>query len=295
MNAHPQIVSVGEMSGINKHIDVTLYQCSCGELVNECPFWRQVVTGMHERGYSDFAMDHFGTRLEWGSNPLVRRLRSKSLLNPRVENLRDQLLNHLPEHQHKLQSIIQRNADFAAVLLDVSGKRVVFDTAKARLRLRYLMQSPMLDLRVIHLVRDVRGVVNSRLKRNGGTIQAAVSYWTRYNRAMREELKLLPDPQMGMVLRYEDLCQNLDENLLRLYEFCGVEPISDLQLDTPHHILGNPMRMNGVSEVRLDEKWRHDLSSEQIATIDSLSVAGRKFYDYADMSEQRVSEGNSSC
>jgi hypothetical protein len=57
LNTHPEIFTVGEMDGWNYGEDET-FECSCGRILCECPFFRRVARAFADEGlpfdYRDF-------------------------------------------------------------------------------------------------------------------------------------------------------------------------------------------------------------------------------------------------
>jgi len=78
-----------------------------------------------------------------------------------------------------------------------------------------------------------------------------------------------------MRLHYEELCADPQGILDRIARFIGVEPREipgDLRA-TEHHIIGNSMRLNGVSEIREDQAWRKVLDRDDLRVI--ARITGR--------------------
>ncbi len=70
--------------------------------------------------------------------------------------------------------------------------------------------------------------------------------------------KRLP-PALVIDLKYEDLCRDPAATLARIFGWLGIDTATVAADDFKRgdfHLLGNAMRLNAVSEVRLDEKWR---------------------------------------
>jgi hypothetical protein len=139
-----------------------------------------------------------------------------------------------------------------------------------------------LDVYGIHLLRDVRGVVTSQLRRNARIdAREGARRWVRLHQRLQTSL----NAQLGskyLRVRYEDLCRDPSGTLRRLYAFCGADP--DVVIDdfraAPHHIVGNPMRLNHLSEIRLDERWRTFLTSKQLQEIEQVAGAFSLRYGY---------------
>ncbi|HZQ07697.1 MAG TPA: sulfotransferase, partial [Anaerolineae bacterium] len=165
-----------------------------------------------------------------------------------------------------------RNHAFVQTVLEVTGKRVFVDTSKDHRR-AVALYGAGLDVRAIHLVRDPRGVYASRL-RHGVELSAreAARQWVHLHRRLERMLRVLP-PDHVIRIRYEDLCHYPHVTLKQLYTFCGVKdalPLPELY-SSPHHIVGNSMRLAKVSEIRVDESWRERLTRDQITDIQRVA------------------------
>jgi hypothetical protein len=275
LNAHPEIASIGELTGPHS----TRY-CSCGELFEACDFWARVGDGMHERGmvFDPYA---FGTRIVWGDNKWLRQLRTGSLGSRRLTSLRDAVFQLSPGYRAQVRELVSRNIAVAEIVREISGKRVFLDTSKHYSRIKYLQKYADVDLRVIHLVRDVRGVVASILRKYDTPASHVARLWVKRNRQIYQQLQVLSDDQRILV-RYEDLCSDPLSTLRQLHEFCGVEVQGEL-LDfrrVPHHIVGNAMRRGGSSEIRQDLRWKDELSERQLEEIDRITAGERRVYGY---------------
>ena len=240
-NAHPEIASVGEGCG-SEIADPTTYRCSCGEVIGECSFWLAVSRAMRARGFA-FDTSSFDTRFDFVSGSRwVGRLRGGSLRSSLLEDMRDRVLHIWPRHTAQMREVAARNQALAASILELTGKSVYFDASKYHITVRYLRKYADLDLRVVHLVRDVRGATASYMsKPHGGTLRASVRKWIQGQLNIERQMAGLP-PHRRLRIRYEDICQSPRGALGRLYEFCGVDTDVELEnfRDTEHHIIGKP-------------------------------------------------------
>ncbi|MDX1475268.1 MAG: sulfotransferase, partial [Reinekea sp.] len=196
---------------------------------------------------------------------------------------RDKLFQAWPPERHRLQALAARNVAFIESVLEVTDKHVFVDTSKSsnRLRLIALQRFSTFDVRAIHLVRDVRGVVASQARRRKLDVRQAARRWVKWHCKLEGNLKYLP-AEKQLRIRYEDLCQDVPGTLAQLFRFCGVEPpveLPDFRI-TPHHIVGNPMRLKSVSEIRLDERWKQVFSYEQLKQINQVAGPLREQYGY---------------
>jgi hypothetical protein len=282
LGAHPEIATVGEMDGLIAAEDPDLYLCSCGQRIKACEFWQRVTLAMQEQGF-EFDVAHFNTKFALGGSRPIQYLRLGSFRNSALDSVRDGLLYAWPAERARVQALVARNEAFIKAVLAVTGKRVFVDTSKDRLRARVLHRFSSLDVRAIHLVRDARGVVASRLKRssNIGAAEAA-RQWVRLHQKIQTTLQGWPAAKSVRV-RYEDLCSQPQVTLKQLYQFCGVDPNlapADFR-QTVQHIVGNPMRLNNITEIKLDERWRSQLTAEQIMEVNQVAGPLSRQYGYS--------------
>jgi len=269
LGAHPEIATVSEVSGTKRAWQMDVFRCSCGRLMIECPFWQEVQSRALAAGIDDFALSDF--RLRFDNPGLLHRIQTGSLRSTLAEDIRDGLFNVFPSHRRSMRRLGERNREFANIVLDVTNKRVFVDTSKEGMRLRYLHRYLEMDLKVVHLIRDVRGVVSSSRRRFGAQVDAgsAARAWARNNRTLMRHVQAL-DEDDRMLVRYEDLCRDPEGTMAALYRFCGVDPSAAPSPSVSYesqHLLGNRARLEPTTEIRLDERWRTSLSSEDLVAI----------------------------
>jgi hypothetical protein len=280
LGQHPQIATVSDVSGTRRTTQMEGFACSCGLAMQACPFWKEIEQRMRRRGYNDFTLDDFRLGFDAGRPRWLARLRIGSLRWRAVEDLRDMAFMATGSHR-LLARIAQRNLGFAEAVLEATGATVFVDASKERMRLRYLERYLDADLRVIHLVRDVRGVVDSTLRRGklGLTMVEAARRWGRTNEVIFRNLSVIPANRQQLI-RYEDLCTDVEGSLATLFELCGVDPVTASgDLGTDQHLLGNRMRLTGWDEVRLDEGWRTRLTEgEQRQIVEAAGPVVQRLY-----------------
>jgi hypothetical protein len=290
LGAHRDVCTAGELKAASLG-DVTTYRCSCGTPIQACGFWTAVAAETAARGQpldiTDARTDVRGVPSPW-ARALLRPLHRGRA----AEAARDVLLHLSPAWRRELPRLQVRNAVLVAALQAVTGRSCVVDSSKSGMRLKYLLRNPALDVKVIRLVRDGRAVAltytdparfadagDPHLRAGGGggeraherlSWPAAVREWRRSNEAAEAILRRLPRSRW-MEVRYEDLCRSPVETLQPVLAFMGVDP-SGIVLDfrrRPHHVVGNGMRLDATSEIRLDERWRKVLTPDQLATFEA--------------------------
>ncbi len=278
-NTHPQIATVGEMTGLIASQDPESYRCSCGNKIRECPFWKRIVDRMKERGF-EFDLGNFDTRLRLGVGRHSRRLLSGSLRSKTLEMLRDGLIRLWPKQRHRLQYLMDRNKALAESVLQVTCASVFFDASKNPMAIRHFHRQPDVDFRVVHLVRDVRGAGLSKRKNRGQSDwRRTVNDWVRMNRDIDSQLRQLPGDRW-IRIRYEEMCQSPAETMNRFFRFCKLVPheLPSNFSAVEHHVVGNRMRLTNAGEIRLDEAWREKLNRGERAL--AVDIAGPMLLAY---------------
>jgi hypothetical protein len=273
MDSHPAIVSVGEIAvkpRIRRRGDAAVQHCSCGATIADCAFWQRIFAAVQAQGLR-FGVDEWTNdyRLE---HPLAHRLLTRDSSFAFVRAFQAWCAHHLPIYNRRVENTGRVNVAFIRAVLQATAADVFFDTSKVSARLARLLERPELDVRVVRLVRDVRGY-GASAKRRGLSVEDAASSWKKDQEAI-SAVTVAVAPERTLLLKYEDLCDSPGEVMRQLYRFCGVEeihPITSTRSDE-HHVLGNNMRRDGTITVRLDERWRSKLRAEEQRQI--LAIAG---------------------
>ena len=147
----------------------------------------------------------------------------QSLGSPALTAARDRSIGRLPPIRDRVSEARSSTWSLARSVLDVTGKRVFVDTARDHQRPKHLAGSAMLDIKVIHLVRDPRGNAASIVKHTGVGVARAARQWLHYNAEADRVRRLFP-AESWMLVRYEDLCADPQATLDRIARFVGVEP-----------------------------------------------------------------------
>jgi hypothetical protein len=273
----PGVVAVGEVSYLWGRDDADL--CGCGESFGGCPFWVAV-------GEAAFG--------GWGAVDRARlaRIRLSIDRNRRIPSLASRRARSPDEARYA----DAYRAVYRAVAT-VSGAQVVVDSTKHPSTAFLLRSFGDLDLRIVHLVRDPRGVAYSWTKEvsrpgiAGGAMMdrypawKMAGRWVAYNSAFHL-LRRIGVPTMRV--RYEDLVRDPSATLERIARLLGVPtpgfPFLDgtsLSLAEEHTIAGNPVRFDrGPIQLRRDDAWQTRMPAKQRLAVSAISLPLRLVYGY---------------
>ncbi len=269
---HPLIQSVGELSRLASDAWIQDFYCSCGKRAKECPFWSAV----HDAWCAE--NDNFSAQeyLELQNN--VEQVHLPLLTSERWKKKKNFQL-------YAEQTILVLKA-----IQKISNCSIIVDSSKAIERAYVLSLMPEIDLRVIQLVRDPRGVVWSHKKAFKKDVQnglprdirphptwRAALYWCRMN-LQADWLRRYLGPERALLVRYEDFMLDTVPVLQRIGDFIGVD-LTDVQrridesekLYFAHTIAGNRVRMKGNLQLKFDQEWRQNLAPQDRRITELLS------------------------
>ncbi len=293
LGAHPDVCTVGELKAARMD-DKERYLCSCGTKIKECPFWNSISREMLRMGVT-FTITDAGTDFKGIRSPYCQKLLAPLHRGRSLEKLRDIGLWLSPMWRRYLKNVQTRNTMLIQAIMSHTAKKVIVDSSKVGLRLKYLLRNPSLDVKIVRLVRDGRAValtymntlefadaINPSLRRGGLgddgrhnliSMKEAAHRWLRSNEEAEEILKTIPAYQW-IQTRYEDYCRNTKGVFSKLFKFIGVDPSKWIwpYLETfEHHVIGNGMRLEWDGSVMLDERWKYVLTKEELDTFDRIA------------------------
>jgi hypothetical protein len=280
LGGHPEIATVGEMY-ISPTFNTDGYLCSCGERIDECPFWREVSRKMEARGLPfDVRSSQTSFQVD-GIGRLAFRMVAAEPRGPLLEGFREAALRFLPRTRREVERRLAINETLVDVVKEMQGANVFVDTSKRPGRILLLRRVPSFDPRVIHLVRDCRGVARSAIRNLGRTVEEGARSWVSSIHSAERVRRCFP-AERWLTVRHEDLCRNPEAELARIFRFIGVEAEHDVRdfRSFEHHIIGNRMRLSRTSEIELDEGWKTELSPAQVRTVEQIAGPELRRYGY---------------
>lgn len=253
-------------------------KCACGQEIKACSFWAKVSAEVIEKH---------------GRPEQLLKLQddvdhSRHLLKIITGISSPAFCNKLNAHKEVLNTLYQS-------LAKNSGNNIIVDSSKLPSRALILSQIPGIKVYVIHLVRDVRGVIHSWNKQKwdpstGGYLRRYRPGRTLMAWVVRNLLtELLAKRMFYLRLNYEDWVQRpksvIQETVDLLEPTAGkilpFESENEIQLGPIHSVRGNPDRfVSGLSKIQLDDVWTHklDKNTERLARLFSFPLLKRYGY-----------------
>lgn len=261
MANHPSIGTVGELKATHMG-DITRYHCSCGVLLKSCPFWQQLTSELTAEGHQ-FSEEDFATHFRSNSASINRVFRA-SVRGPVLELLRRTLINYIPPISTEYRRIICQNFYVANKALELQNATTFLDGSKDCNRLLFLFRSELFDITVVNLVRDELGLLNSMMRRESLTMLAAIEQLERVRLEQKRTIKAIGQ-QSVLAIDYLELCGDTKLTLNKIYDFVGLDNIHSASLNkSAFHILGNMMRLDNTNEIKVDERWKTDLTATDL-------------------------------
>src|SRR5918995_6046344 len=198
LGQHRDVIATGELGNLSRRVWHNDEYCSCGVRVRSCPFWSAAVDNVAER--IDTPLERLRT--------LQSRYESLAFMAATVQGWPVRTARFRDYRELTLQSL--------EAVRSVSGRPIVVDSSKLPTRAYALSLIPEIDLRVIHLVRDGRGVAWSLRKPYAKDERAGFERalaprpvlrtalrWATMNLAAEQVCRRLGD-RRSLRVRYED-------------------------------------------------------------------------------------------
>jgi hypothetical protein len=260
----PGFVNVGELIDLFRHVARHGERCGCGELFADCPFW----TNVGKRAFGGWDTESVAeVRTLLGQ--VSRQRRMPQLLTIRLAS-RD-FRKHVAAYGARYASLYQ-------VIAAEAGADYVVDASKWPVQALALARGG-LDVRVIHLVRDVRGVSYSLGKQQArphavdendlmwrNAPAGAAARWV----TCQGQAELLRGCGLRVArVHYEDFVREPRRTVEVALSELGL-PVEEAQLShigdgrvvlgQSHGLSGNPSRFRyGEIALRADEAWRDQM------------------------------------
>jgi len=270
---HDGIATIGELKATNRG-DIEKYYCSCGDRLLDCSFWRDIRQTAQAQGV-EFELEDFATHFRSDSR-WIDKILGAQVRGTAFEAIRRALIRIAPKLRIQFKNILQQNQSLISLILQHQGTEILVDGSKDPNRLLYFIESGIWDISVINITRDGKAQSNSQRSRPHykGNYRDAAIEWNKTMLQIQQVLNKVPSTKLH-TLKYEDLCRDTAMTMDKVWKFIGLPPIpcdaNNLDLKTKEqHILGNKMRTQSHITIRLDERWRNQITPAEHQEFENI-------------------------
>jgi hypothetical protein len=276
LGQHPSIMGAGEVTTLSRHVWENDEYCACGAPVQDCPIWKPIVE-------------------QWRDDEPISLMAEYRTEQEKSESIVGGRLFHATRHQNH----VRRTVKLLQTMSAISGRPVLVDSSKLPGRASALAKMPGIELYVIHLVRDGRGVAWSLSKgyrrqvdqglqrdlRPKPLIYTAIR-WASVNIATGALCRRL-GPDRSLCVRYEDFVADPRETIGKIIALVGEQKpdwLTDPEhrpLEPHHQVAGSRHRMQRSITVQKDEKWKTEMPRWKQRAFTFLTAPLMRRYGYS--------------
>ncbi|MEM6325523.1 MAG: sulfotransferase [Bacteroidota bacterium] len=254
--------------------------CSCGRPFVKCPVWLSILARVEEgvpARIRALPYPRFGAYKNQIARKVARKILWRQAETGRMRGLPWPL-------SQRFRAMLEANNVLIDAALAETGGSVFLDNSKTVQEAIYLDHHPENEVRVIHLVRDGRAQMMSRVPaKKNLTADNCARQWAETIETSRRVLSAWRGPVLD--LRYEDLCNAPDSIMAEVYAFCDLDSAA-----TPaewgsdeQHVMGNSrMRLSETTKIELRTGWKSKISDDQLRTFEQRAGALNRSLGYSD-------------
>ena len=272
-------IAWGELRDIWQHGITENRYCSCKALFADCPAWQKIFNEAFN-GIDQIDREEI-SRLQKATRSAVLPHHFGLLKDELFKERTSPYLNKLEKLYHAIQT--------------TTDSKVIVDSTKASWYGYVLSLLPSIDLYIVHIVRDPRGVCYSleQRKRQGepecqwyNPLHASLS-WNLKNYGVET---LLNYPQERYLrINYESFMQTPQKIIKQILNLIDVEAVelpfterSTVKMSIDHIVTGSPSSRSelGTVELKLDERWKKQMKfiDRSIVNLSTFNLQ-KKYYN----------------
>ncbi len=278
LGQQPGVFAAGELTALARHVWKEREFCACRKQADECGFWARVSSAWLN-GRQPGAMDRYGNLLA----------RSEWLIDPRRLLWRFGASKQGSAYAEATQNLLQEVAN-------ASGSSVIVDSSKLPGRAAALLSIEDIEVYVVHMVRDGRGVgwsmakpyqrsvedgIQKELKPN--PIWYTAARWASVNLGVEMLRRRLPR-QRSIRVRYEDFVADPERAVKSVMAMVGLtyeRPPQGKDVMIPQHqIAGSRHRMQNEIRIKKDNGWMARMPRAKRRLFSALAAPLLSRYGY---------------
>ena len=281
LGSTPDAVSGGEL---RRTVPVGCVEngiCTCRRVFSECTFWMSV-------------MDR------WSVDPIKFYEEQRSLT--RIRRAWRLYAGIGIGGGRAMRSWCRDLSSFYTAIAAVSDTRCIIDSSKSPMYALALEACPGIDLRIIHLVRDPRGVAWSLGKDQPvnaakgvpayvkpQSVRKSAIEWRLANSLSERLARCLPETRQCKI-QYEDVVADWPSARKKIESSCDIELIQDLKdlevegsIPTRHMLAGNRLRQVDSISIKSDESWKTQMPEDWRSDVERICGKQMSRFGYQRM------------
>ena len=285
LGSHEEAIAIGEFYQMWRYFLCKNHVCSCGKHLTRCPLWKAAITSVAKNSNHNFVKET--KKILYKHTP-----KYKGIINTDEKNN----LTTRKYAREKREIKIRLKKVYKSIS-EISNKSIIVDASKYVPYAKLLTEIGDIEVKYIHIVRDLINVHSSRSERkkiaNTGKHTDRYSFvrtylgWHVYNIMAKK----LCSKSMSCNIKYENMCrepartiQNIVEKLQLGWDvnqiFTGPRAV---YLPKGHIPAGNAMRFEN-REIKIEDRNKKDNSTSEILKRLVKTVT---FYDQATSTDHK--------
>lgn len=280
LGQHDKIFAAGELIHIWERSFIDNQLCSCRKSFNECRIWNRIVNIFLQKLGEEI-------KLNFIIEALLKTSRIRQyLIGKDFDNKYAEFINKVYTNLYE-------------TIIESTGKEFLIDASKHPVFAHILANNKNINLYVIHLVRDSRGVAYSWTKKKirpeiinrkeymprYSVVRSAIS-WNVINKIALDLQKI--NGIKYIMIKYENFILKPRDTLNELYKFLELEPYFEMFKDNKsvylsqnHTVVGNPIRFKvGNVTLELDEEWKRKFRKDLKLLVTLLTYPCLRRFGY---------------
>lgn len=295
LGTHPEIVSSGELRYLNwqlwrtKKVKASVKAqniCTCQQNFRDCNYWSQVFKDLKDKTGVDIVADplsfdtayfnQFSHRNRDGKKPSYLDKIKAFLVREWLE--KGYSLKKIQYFEPKIKLWLHNNWNLYQSMAKVANKSIVVDSSKHLMIALLLQQYQPDNVNLLFLHRSTKGFIASKKKwskkRNKPfDLHQAILEKDKFEKRVEKYKKNIPNLRF-LDIDYETLAENPYTVIKKVVTYFNLNPskgFSDeafyINPSEQHIVAGNPMRYRGKQQVVYDDRWKKELTDDELQYI----------------------------
>lgn len=300
LGTHPDFISSGELRYLNWQVHRTKEGtssvkgqdiCTCENDFRKCPFWSKVFSSIKQKTGKDLVTDptsfdtaYFNQFAYQDWDGFTRSFYDRIRAYITRECIEQGWSYRLLPWSVEIDRWLHNNWIIYETMSEVGERSVVVDSSKHLMIALLLQQYKPKDVTILFLHRSVEALAASAKrwaakKGKEADLRAVVQGKQQFEKRVAKYKRKIKELQY-IDITYEEMVYEPAFFLDSLVHALGVDSKYQKQQNESffidpskqHLVAGNPMRYRGRQQIRYDERWKEELSEEELSFINNAKT-----------------------